>query len=318
MLIKKKTSSGHEDTELLEVFKAHFTGVLNLARIRLICLFISVLCKVRSVNFSKLSSGFDNESSSPSNYPRIQRFMAGVEIPMKWISQLIFSLLPHPISVTLVLDRTNWKLGKKDINILMLGVSYKNVAFPLMFKMLDKRGNSNTSERILLMKEFIDWFGKECIDSLLADREFVGKEWIAFLNQNNIRYHIRIRNNFKIYDPRRQMYIPAWHLFNELKSGQLKHYHKILQMQGEYCYLSGMKTIRDGKLDFCIIVSFNKPEEALPIYRKRWQIETLFRRLKSSGFHLEDIHVTHLDRLEKLILLVMIAFVWYYKTGGLP
>ena len=30
----------------------------------------------------------------------------------------------------------------------MLGVSYKNVAFPLMFKMLDKRRNSDTLGRI--------------------------------------------------------------------------------------------------------------------------------------------------------------------------
>ena len=104
-------------------------------------------------------------------------------------------------------------------------------------------------------------------------------------------------------------------MFNAIKVGELKHYHKIMQMHGEYCYLWGMKTIKDGKLDFCILVSFNKPNEALIKYKQRWQIETLFRGLKSSGFNLEDTHVTHLERLEKLILLVMIAFVWCYKIG---
>ena len=95
------------------------------------------------------------------------------------------------------MDRTNWKLGQANINVLMLGVSYKNVAFPLMFKLLDKKGNSNTKERIELINDFIKWFGKDCIDSLLADREFVGNEWLKFLNDNSIKYHIRIRNNFK-------------------------------------------------------------------------------------------------------------------------
>ncbi len=66
---------------------------------------------------------------------------------------------------------------------------------------------------------------------------------------------------------------------------------------------------------FLIVVSFNKPEQALEYYAKRWQIETLFRGLKSSGFNLEDTHVTSLDRLEKLVMLVMIAFVWCYKVG---
>ena len=72
---------------------------------------------------------------------------------MKWIAQLIFSLLPEKNNLILVMDRTNWKLGGKDINILILGISYKNIAFPLMFKMLDKRGNSNTAERIALIND---------------------------------------------------------------------------------------------------------------------------------------------------------------------
>ena len=315
MPLKKNTSSESEYTQLLTIFQAHFSGFLNLARVRLICFFIESLCKVRSVNFSKLSSGFDNNVESSSNYRRIQRFFQKSELCSELLTKLIFNLLPKKDSLVLIMDRTNWKFGKININILMLGVSYKNVAFPLMFKMLDKQGNSNTSERIALLKDFMEWFGKDCIDFLLADREFVGKEWLGFLNQNNIRYHIRIRNNFKIYCPKKQKEVTAFHLFNGLKVGQLHHYEKIMKIHNEYCYLSGMKTIKDGKLDFCIIVSFNKPEQALNNYQQRWQIETLFKGLKSSGFNLEETHLTDLERLEKLILLVMIAFVWCYKIG---
>ncbi len=315
MTLKKNTSSDFKNTDLLNIFQAHFTDFLNLARIRFIALFIPSLIKVRTVNFSKLSLGFDNDAASSSHYRRIQRFFSEVELPMKLISQLIFGLLPEKDSLTLVMDRTNWKFGKKNINILMLSVSYKNVAFPLMFKMLDKRGNSHTAERISLMEDFMDWFGKDCIGCLLADREFIGNEWLSFLNENNIRYHIRIRNNFQIFCPKRQKYIRAWHLFNGLKLNQLKHYSKMVKMHGEYCYLSGVKMAKGSQLEFCIIVSFNKPDEALNKYKERWQIETLFKSLKSSGFNLEDTHVTHIERLEKLILLVMVAFVWCYRIG---
>jgi len=234
---------------------------------------------------------------------------------MELVAKLIFGLLPNKNSIVLVLDRTNWKLGQTDINVLMLGVSYKNVAFPLMFKLLDKKGNSNTNERIELINNFLKWFGKDCVDCLLADREFVGSLWLKFLNDNRIKYHIRIRSNFKIYCPKKQKEIMAWHLFNNLANGELRHYNKIVKLHGEFCYLSGIKSIKDGKLDYCIVVSFNKPEEALKKYRERWQIETLFRGLKTSGFNLENTHVIHLDRLEKLILMVMIAFVWCYKLG---
>lgn len=315
MTLKKNISSGDKSTNLLSIFQGYFSGKFNLARIKFICLLISSLCKVKTVNFQKLSIGFDNKAATSSNYRRNQRFLADVILPMRWIAQLIFSLLPEKNNLILVMDRTNWKLGGKDINILMLGISYKNIVFPLMFKMLDKRGNSNTAERIALINDFISWFGSDCIDCLLADREFVGKEWIAFLNDNGIAYHIRIRENFMVFDPKKQVLSKAWHYFNNLKIGEIRHFHRIMVINDEYCYLSGMKTIKDNKIEFCIVISFNKPEESLEKYAKRWQIETLFKAFKSSGFNLEDTHVTQMDRIKKLVLLVMLAFVWCYKIG---
>ncbi len=37
--------------------------------------------------------------------------------------------------------------------------------------------------------------------------------------------------------------------------------------------------------------------------------------MKPSDFNIEDTHVKHLDRLELLISIVMIAFVWCYNIG---
>src|SRR5690606_26002192 len=137
------------------------------------------------------------------NYQKLCILNYRLQLPMKIVSSLIFSILPLQGGLILVMDRTNWRFGQCNINILMLGVSYRNVAIPLMFKMLDKRGNSNTTERIALIEDFMDWFGRDRIDCLLADREFVGDQWLEFLNRNQIRYHIRIRNNFKVFLPRK-------------------------------------------------------------------------------------------------------------------
>jgi transposase len=55
--------------------------------------------------------------------------------------------------------------------------------------------------------------------------------------------------------------------------------------------------------------------QALDYYRQRWQIETLFKALKTQGFHLEGTHLTQPDRLCRLLALLSIAFVWCYKAG---
>jgi transposase len=200
--------------------------------------------------------------------------------------------------------------------MLMLGVSYRNVAFPLIFKMLNKRGNSHTKERIELINNYLTWFGKETISCLVADREFVGEKWLEFLNQEEISYHIRIRKNFKVYLYQKQEEISAFWLFNSLKVNNFCHYPKIVRLHGQECYLSGSKTVnRDGKMEFLIIVSFNRHELAKGFYKERWQVETLFRALKSGGFNIEATHVTDQQRLERLFLLTMIAFVWCYIIG---
>jgi len=94
------------------------------------------------------------------------------------------------------------------------------------------------------------------------------------------------------------------------------YYNKIVRVNGQLCYLSGCKlNNRKTKQDFLIIVSFNKPENAQQDYKKRWQIEMSFKAMKSSGFDIENTHLQDIQRIEKLVLLVMIAFVWCYKVG---
>ncbi len=51
-------------------------------------------------------------------------------------------------------DRTEWSFGATRFNILMLGIVHNGVPYPLVWEMLDKKGNSNSSERMDLMDRF--------------------------------------------------------------------------------------------------------------------------------------------------------------------
>jgi hypothetical protein len=44
-------------------------------------------------------------------------------------------------------------------------------------------------------------------------------------------------------------------------------------------------------------------------------MEMCFKAMKSSGFDIEKTHLKDIQRIEKLILLVMIAFISCYKIG---
>ncbi len=105
-------------------------------------------------------------------------------------------------------------------------------------------------------------------------------------------------------------------LFNNLEVNMFVHYPKIVRVGTQLCYISGAKVnAKNSGSDFLIIVSFNKPQQAQINYKERWQIETCFKAMKSSGFDIEKTHLQDINRIEKLTLIVMIAFVWCYKIG---
>jgi len=312
----KKINVGSKDREFVSILNTHFQGKVNQARLKLISMFVIALCKVQTVGFEKLSNAFDSKAMAASSLRRIQRFIAKYALDSDLIAKFIFCLLPNKESLKLSIDRTNWKFGQTDINVFMLGITYNGVAFPLLFNMLDKGGSSNCKERIDLIDRFIRLFGTNCIDCLMADREFIGDVWIKYLNDNKIRYYIRIRNNSKIFIPHKNKEIKAIWLFNHLKIGEFLHYKRIIKMGTQLCYISGCKVnSKNNGIDFLLIVSFNQPDQALINYKERWQIETCFRAMKSSGFDIEKTHLQDIKRIEKLLLLVMIAFVWCYKAG---
>ena len=129
----KKTNVCPKINELTSVLNAQFSGTFNLARVKLIALFICSLCKVQTVTFSKLANAFDCAADTSSSLRRIQRFIADFSLDGDLIAKLIFSLLPNKNDkLILSIDRTNWKFGQLDINIFMLGVVYNGVAFPLL------------------------------------------------------------------------------------------------------------------------------------------------------------------------------------------
>ena len=159
-------------------------------------------------------------------------------------------------------------------------------------------------------------FGKESIDCLVADREFVGEKWVKYLNSKPIVYYIRIRENFWTVNPRTGKKVKASWLFANLGVNQTDFKHQIYLVNNQLCYLSASKIKnKEGKTELQIIISFDKPNVAQKIYKERWQIETAFKALKTSGFNIEKTHLTEIERIEKLLALVLIAFTWSYLVG---
>jgi len=299
--------------ELVLIFKQK-TG-WNLARTKFLAAFICSLCKLQTVCYVKIAQDLSANAKVESNLRRIQRFFAGFIVDGNLIAKIIFSMLPTEPPYRLSLDRTNWKFGSANINILMISVCFNGVGIPLIWSMLNKRGNSNEKERNELLERYIFLFGTVSIESIGADREFIGDHWIGELIGKSIRFFIRIKKNMWVNVPGKGNKKAFW-LFNSLSLHKGKHYRNIVKIGNNYVYISGLKTLgRTNKIEFVIIATYDYSPDALTIYKDRWQIETMFRALKSSGFNFEVTHLTDINRISKLLSIICIAFIWAYNVG---
>lgn len=224
----------------------------------------------------------------------------------------MFALQNH--KSVLLLDRTNRQFGKSKINILVLAIACEGIAIPFFWLVLNTKGNSAPKHRIDLLNRALKAFGKDRIEAILADREFVGSEWFDFLMKSDLSFCIRIQGKYLIGKVRNCYLIPAREVFKNLRSGKKKILKEKIKLWGFDVYLSAGR-LENGEL--LIVASNIFIEDPIELYKKRWEIETLFGCLKTRGFRLEDTHLSHPKRIEKLFFVLVIAFCWALKMGNI-
>jgi len=269
---------------------------------------IVAMVTVKTVNFTHLATAFMTKSFPESCYKRIQRFFRFLQFDSFAVASMVIALFGlKNKKLKLSLDRTNWKFGKLDINILMLTVAHKGIALPLMWSCLKKRGNSNTPERIDLIKRILLLISPQNIECLLGDREFVGAEWIKWLDEQNIPFLFRIRNNSLL-----EGILPVNAFFKRLSPHKKVKNGKIILWERTVFLSTRWSQSKD---ELVTIISNRKFQSPFKLYRKRWEIETFFGCLKKRGFCFEDTHLKHITRIETLICVLTIAFCWSHLVG---
>ena len=297
-----------EVSSLAEKLKLHLPW--HQARIIFLAQFILALILSRSTNLYRVAEEFQTSAQVESSYRRIKRFFHGYSYCYEQLGKLILHWLPLN-RYLLCMDRTNWEYGTKNINYLVVSIAWQGVSIPIAWTCLDKNGgNSSTAERIELMQRILKLIPANKIDGLLADREFIGQDWFQWLKDHHLLCRLRIRSNLSVMG-RHGQEIPAGKLFRSVKLNQNVVWHTKRKVSGVPLYLGARRTLK-GLL---IVVATEKPDTMIEDYYKRWGIETLFGCLKSRGFDLESTHMTDLDKMDKLMGLLALAFTWCLVVG---
>jgi len=285
------------------------------------------LIESRTINLNKckdkaisLSTGKVIQANS--HYAKFIRFFR-----MKQIEQFILRIQTLLVDISeidlthIIVDRTNWKRGIKNINLLTIGGLRSGIFLPLFWIQLNKQGNSNFEDRKLLVERFIALLKKKCIDTtsmvLLADREFIGADWFKYLIEKELHFVIRLKA---------KMYFDL-QTHQGLKRTSLKQFNKHVERFGiyaipmklngnSYSFVIIKNPKHDPKEPYIYFISDLKDAKAIAKhYLKRWKIECAFKHLKTNGFNIENANIKNDLKIELLMAVVVFAYSVAIKEG---
>ena len=171
---------------------------------------------------------------------------------------------------------------------------------------MERAGNSDAATRCARLERDIAIFGKDSIAMLLADRGFIGQDWINYLISNAIPFTIRRKEGLCPFGlrPRKQ----AFQLILRC------HRKCIATFTGLQARLNiAAKVPKRGQ---SIIVATNRANhDARNTYRKRWAIEAMFANAKTRGLNCEDTRLTDPAKLHLLTAIIALAIAWAVRAA---
>lgn len=210
------------------------------------------------------------------------------------------------------MDATEWEFGSVKIHVLVLSADYQGVAIPIFFAVYSHKGILSEKKRIGFVKKCLVFYDLKN-KVLLADREFIGKEWFSFLTKEGIRFIIRLRKGIYSKD------INQAKAYEKLQKRALKKgYAQVKFSLQQTAYRIEMwRTDNVKEPILYLLTNMVNKKRVGKSYKNRWRIEYCFKHLKSNGFDLEALSMKDFKKIRLLTALVIVAYVLAIREGYL-
>jgi hypothetical protein len=293
-----------------------------LRNVLILCL---AILQKETVCLNRLKTGVGSITGKPltksnSNYKRLIRIFDNHAFSSLWLDLLKYVFLLLRLKTDyLLLDGTSWKHGSRWYHYITLCVVYRGVAIPIYWLDLHKHGTSNFKERKRLFNKAIRHF-KLDEKILIADREYIGKEWFKFLTDKGINFVIRSKTNTYKTDINDAAGKTLSAMVKKVMRSRVpdKAVRKAFVLNGVKLYIVVVKNPKKNAKEpyLLLITNMDKPAITIAaIYPIRWKIEHCFKHLKSNGFCLETINLKGSARQHLLMAVMVFAYVLSIVEG---
>lgn len=213
--------------------------------------------------------------------------------------------------VRIQIDRT---IINERLNVLMVSVYYRKRAIPLLWQVLSHKGNSTFKERNAMLAHLAQLLPAGCTVVILGDREFGQADMMRSIRLHPWDFCLRVKGTH----------------FIRLQSGQWLKLKQVAPVPGTHSFLTDVIFTQAqcyGPVHFALAcdVASTDPwfiatnllpsRRTLRDYARRFGCEEMFSDLKARGFHLDLSQLADPDRFARLLLAVVLLYVWVLSVA---
>jgi len=295
-------------SEICQWLKGH-----RITRIRILALWIYGLLQAEHCSLYRVAKHLPLRTNKASKIQRLKRFLKNPGIVVERIyAEIVKVMLKkwNGRSLDIAMDRTQWGV----FNLLLCGIAYGKRVLPLGWRLLNHSGNSSFDEQKELLDSIRPLLPEKCQILLLGDGEFKGVELMKYALSNGWDFSLGQSKSTWMKYP----------------SGEWEQLKKLKVSDGMPCYYQGVFLTKEHEFGPVNVIAYWDREEERIRYvvtnrracratlnwgkRRSW-IEATFKDFKTGGFQLESSRLTNPDRMNRLLLVMAITYLWCYHVG---
>ena len=277
-----------------------------------LALLVATMLDVRSANLMDLAAGLPRDAERiDMRYQWIERVLKNPLIDpdavmAPFAREVLAALAAQGRPLVLILDQS--KLNARH-QVLMLAVRHGERALPLLWRVEATAGAIGFAVQKALLDAAVPLVPEGAAVCLMADRFYGTADLIAWCQDRNWDYRLRLKGNLVVRDAA-----------GRRRTGQLAK-DRVFALENVRLTARQATTnigvIHDpGHAEPWIIAMSATPGYLKTLdYSARWAIEPMFSDFKSRGFGVADTQIQHPDRLARLLLVMALALYTAVSTG---
>lgn len=283
--------------------KPHITGIADL---------VACALTTRCVNTAEWNMVLPRQKCDPKSRERyISRLLSNhlinpVNVMKGFIPEIIEMLGKNDQTVVLSMDQSKISAG---FECLMLSIRTAQRAMPVAWRVIETQGEIGFEDQKPLLDSALTLIPEGARICLTADRFYGTSALVGWCQTQGWQYRIRLKGNLIFH-----------HEGGEI-TPQEAHHLRLHSLENAAFNKTGVLT-NIGILHeathpepWYIAMDCKPSKYKVLDYGMRWGIECLFSDFKGRGFGITQTHLKHADRMERLILILTLAFFWAVSTG---